>query len=263
VRRPGTPIAILNWEFGDKFFLASRPARRSGTLGWFDEATVVAYGDGRAMRTAPLSLLVSIVLVAALGQATTGSAAAPDALRIPATADLFAAGLSAPPSLPGGGGTLPPVFQFGPGPGKMLTFQHVTGHVSWTGTAGPVGPSGTSSGKTNLLALGAISGLVAPGWLFLAGVFLGDSAPMTPPPPRLRMENALRLTTVRPKLQQVFYIGDGQTTRGIVRGYVVPANATRLYLGFLDGVSPGGKPAYYGDNTGRVTAAFKIAPGSG
>jgi predicted thioesterase len=42
-------------------------------------------------------------------------------------------------------------------------------------------------------------------------------------------------TTYSPKAQQVFYVGDGQTSEGVQQQVVVPANATRLFLGTMDG----------------------------
>jgi hypothetical protein len=197
------------------------------------------------------------VLVAALALAASGSAAPASALDVPATADLFAAGLKAPPDLPGGGGTLPPGLRFAPRANQVLTFQQVNGEVTWGSDF--FGPAGDPSLKTNIFALGGISGLVAPGWIFLAGVFLGPGPPAQPPPPRLRMDNAPRLTTVRPKLQQVFYVGDGRSERGDVRTYVVPANATRLYLGFLDAPGSASTPGYYRDNEGSLRVTFRIA----
>jgi hypothetical protein len=204
-------------------------------------------------------LLASLALVAA----TTGAAAPARVLTVPGTADLFAAGLTTPPNLPGGGGTLPPRIQFAAGAGKVVTFPGVSGELRW-GLSSPIlGPNGDPAMPTNILALGGISGLVAPGWLFLAGVFLGDGAPTTPPPLRLRMENVAHVATISPKLQQPFYVGDGLTAGGVLRTYVVPANATRLYLGFLDAPGKGRTPADYADNKGSVTVTVRLARASG
>jgi hypothetical protein len=212
------------------------------------------------MRSVRRSLLASVVLAGALALAASGSTASASVLDVPATADLFAAGLKAPPDLPGGGGTLPPVLRFAPRANQVLTFQQVNGDVTWG--SDPFGPAGDPTMKTNIFALGGISGLVAPGWIFLAGVFLGPGPPAKPPPPRLRMDNAPRLITVRPKLQQVFYVGDGRSERGDVRAYVVPAKATRLYLGFLDAAGPAKPPGYYQDNDGSLKVSFSIARGA-
>jgi Flp pilus assembly protein TadG len=42
-------------------------------------------------------------------------------------------------------------------------------------------------------------------------------------------------TTYSPKVQQVFYVGDGQTSGGEQQQVVVPQGATRLFLGTMDG----------------------------
>src|SRR5262249_44126196 len=42
-------------------------------------------------------------------------------------------------------------------------------------------------------------------------------------------------TTLAPALKQVFFIGDGQTSGGQKQRVIVPAGATRLYLGTMDG----------------------------
>ena len=68
-------------------------------------------------------------------------------------------------------------------------------------------------------------------------------------------------TTLDPQLRQTFFIGDGQTTVGsIIQQFFVPAGATRLFLGFADGDRFQGRPAFYDDNLGSLTATFSIAP---
>jgi hypothetical protein len=42
-------------------------------------------------------------------------------------------------------------------------------------------------------------------------------------------------TTYSPKLQQVIYVGTGQTSEGQQQTVVVPAGATRMFLGTMDG----------------------------
>jgi hypothetical protein len=42
-------------------------------------------------------------------------------------------------------------------------------------------------------------------------------------------------TSFSPKVQQVFYVGNGQTSEGLQQTIVVPQGATRLYLGTMDG----------------------------
>jgi len=42
-------------------------------------------------------------------------------------------------------------------------------------------------------------------------------------------------STASPKIQQSFYVGDGQTSGGAQQQIIVPAGATRLFLGTMDG----------------------------
>jgi Flp pilus assembly protein TadG len=42
-------------------------------------------------------------------------------------------------------------------------------------------------------------------------------------------------TTYSPQLQQVFYVGDGQTSGAVQQQVIVPQGATRLFLGTMDG----------------------------
>jgi hypothetical protein len=65
-----------------------------------------------------------------------------------------------------------------------------------------------------------------------------------------------------PSIGQTFFIGDGltETGNGTVQQFVVPAAATRLFLGFADGGSFSGQPNRYGDKSGSLVATFSIKP---
>jgi hypothetical protein len=71
----------------------------------------------------------------------------------------------------------------------------------------------------------------------LIGVFLSDQRPDRSGTPRPFDYRAIRRDThsVSPQLKQAFFIGDGKTSGGALRRYLVPAKATRLYLGVMDG----------------------------
>ena len=69
------------------------------------------------------------------------------------------------------------------------------------------------------------------------GVFLDDAQPdQTPAPPGLDFGSPTSrdYLTLSPALKQVFFIGDGLTSTSVVQQVVVPAGATRLYLGPMD-----------------------------
>jgi uncharacterized protein (TIGR03437 family) len=62
----------------------------------------------------------------------------------------------------------------------------------------------------------------------LDGVFVGDSINTTATPAGLGA--LMTEQTVAPLLQQVFYVGNGLTNKGVVKDFTVPAGATRLLL---------------------------------
>lgn len=72
----------------------------------------------------------------------------------------------------------------------------------------------------------------------LIGVFLSDAQPsLTPAPAALDFTTAASrdFATLSPALKQPFFIGDGKRANGTVQSFVVPAGATRLYVGSMDG----------------------------
>jgi hypothetical protein len=118
-------------------------------------------------------------------------------------------------------------------PGNSLMFTTLTGLVNNTGPDG--------GGFTNHPAgiLNGISNIVAP-VNSLVGVFLGPNAPdasLTPATldfsPSGNVPGGVDYTTLSPQLQQVFFIGDGRTSTGQVQQIVVPAGASRLFLGTM------------------------------
>ncbi|MDF5714842.1 MAG: hypothetical protein PUP93_13400 [Rhizonema sp. NSF051] len=82
----------------------------------------------------------------------------------------------------------------------------------------------------------------------LVGVFLGAKQPNKDSVPQKLIfdsPNKLNYSTISPQLQQVFFIGDGRTNKGIEQKVIVPLGAKRLYLGIMDACS-------WGDNTGSL-----------
>jgi hypothetical protein len=92
----------------------------------------------------------------------------------------------------------------------------------------------------------------------LIGVFLDDSAPSNfPPSPGLDFSTASNrdFASMYPQLRQPFFIGDGKDTVGGVQQFVVPAHATRLFLGTMDAYE-------WADNQGSFTVKVTIVPKS-
>ena len=89
----------------------------------------------------------------------------------------------------------------------------------------------------------------------LIGVFLTDATPDISPAPA-----ALDFSTIgtdysllSPELKQVFFMGDGVDSQGDIQCVVVPAGATRLFLGTMDGFG------WY-NNSGSFDVTLSIKP---
>ena len=87
---------------------------------------------------------------------------------------------------------------------------------------------GAEYGKSNLIA--PINSLV--------GVFLDNNIPTDPIPPALDFTSPASrdYTQLHPGLKQIFFIGDGKTSSGIQQKIFIPASATKLFLGTMDGI---------------------------
>ena len=189
-------------------------------------------------------------------------------LTISGDSNIFGAGKTSAPAPGGGfGGQLPPMFDFAAGPGKVLTFSNISGSIYFSGDYAPaftngIGDGGSSSG-TNISSYGGISGIRNDNAIaFLVGVFLNDSEPTGSGPSALDFTNNTSFAELSPLLNQTFFIGDGLTGSGSgnIQRFLVPEQATRLFLGFADGSGYKELPGYYSDNTGSVVANFDIQP---
>jgi len=124
-------------------------------------------------------------------------------------------------------------------PGNSLSFS-ASGGVSYDQPpAYPLkGPEGVAGEITPNLAgdENGISGCTAPANA-LMGVFIGPDLPsLTPPPAALDFSTpeSRDYTNIAPELKQVFFIGDGRTSGGVRQKVLVPAGASRLFLGIMD-----------------------------
>lgn len=87
----------------------------------------------------------------------------------------------------------------------------------------------------------------------LMGVFLSDERPdrsKKPQPLDFRVGPG-DMNSFSPRLKQVFFIGAGRTGSGVPRRYLVPANATRLYLAVMDAYE-------WNNNSGSFTVTVAI-----
>jgi len=126
-------------------------------------ATAASYTISNISQAGTYSVYVSAINSAGTGAqamaAVTVTAVTVNRI-VPATADIFAAGQSAAPVLPGGGGTIPPSVSVTPG--EVLTIS-AAGAVD-CGSNAPSGPDGATGGGTiDIQSYGGISGFSAPG----------------------------------------------------------------------------------------------------
>ena len=68
---------------------------------------------------------------------------------------------------------------------------------------------------------------------------------------RSTTERSGAISRSSPQLKQVFFIGDGKTSSGALRRYLVSVKATRLYLGVMDGYE-------WNNNSGSFTVTVAI-----
>jgi len=127
---------------------------------------------------------------------------------------------------------------------SILTFN-ATGSVSnvpypstWTPDGNIDGflGHGLNEGREN-----GIANIIAP-INSLVGIFLNSDKPdITPAPHTLdfrstgNIPNGINYTTLSPQLKQVFFIGDGVNSQGVSQQVTIPKDATRLFLGTMDG----------------------------
>lgn len=93
----------------------------------------------------------------------------------------------------------------------------------------------------------------------LVGLFVGATPGDTPAVTPTSDTEANALDAFAPRLQQVFFIGDGRTADSALQTFAVPAGATTLYLGFADAYGFVGDPGYYDDNYGSLQVSYETA----
>jgi hypothetical protein len=164
---------------------------------------------------------------------------------VSAFANIFGAGNpSNPTPHPGGGtgGIAAPEFDLTSGMGRVLTFQDVSGIISFTPGTSSVPDGLQPNGNpplgldTNISSFQGISGIrLEKGSGFLVGVFLSNAMPTDPAPPRLEFTNNgttglmnTDFASLSPLLDQTFFIGDGLTGNGTgnTQTFSVPDDST-------------------------------------
>jgi hypothetical protein len=224
-----------------------------------------------AHRKALTAVACAIVLAAC---AVSPASAATVVVAVAGSANPYLAGMppgstccasagGAPDSVPA---QSPAQVPLGVGGGAVFTFT-VSGSVNFTGGPPTDPPDGgvinelTNFGLDGTPSSNGIGGIKAPQDA-LVGVFLDDSQPNTSgAPPRIDFSPAgigANFPALSPALKQPFFIGDGRTNTGAVQQFVAPPNATRLFLGVVDGVG-------WANNSGALSVQVTgpDAPSSG
>jgi len=200
------------------------------------------------------SCLCAALLLAA------GAAASAQTVTVDARSPVFDAGRAAP--TPGTDGVLPPSVALPGGCQRYVTVTNVSGSVRAFPASQPGGADGNANYPTvtsDIDGYAGISGVATPLIMPLLGVFLDDSVPADPAPSDLDfIASGTDFTQVSPGLRQVFFVGDGLTSGGAQQRFNVPEGATRLFLGFADGVNFRGVATAYGDNLGSIAATINL-----
>jgi hypothetical protein len=151
--------------------------------------------------------------------------------------------------------------------GDELVFT-ATGSVQYGGGTPTDTPDGDAGGFRSLFHLfdpsnggpeNGIAGLNAPA-NSLVGVFLGPLPPApgpTPPPffnfaPDGNVPGSIDYNGLEPAIARPFFIGDGRNASGVHQRVKVPAGATRLFLGAMDGSG-------WNNNSGSFMVTVQLA----
>lgn len=137
---------------------------------------------------------------------------------------------------------------------KMISFEKAEGKVSCFGEYDSTfyGADGGAYGqKTAISDYGSFSGIThEKKVMFVAGVIVSDYSRLELPLPADDFTDTENWQEFRPSFDQPFFIGDGKTKAGATQTWRVPADATKLYLGFADCLS--GPPSNYSNNGGVI-----------
>jgi uncharacterized repeat protein (TIGR01451 family) len=209
-----------------------------------------AAGRGSTSSSAGFQAFFGNATTAAMSPTVVGQAN----IFVDGQANIFLAGRSVVP--PDTDGILPPVVPLGGS--ETVLFGSVEGTFSCCSGRFPNGPDGGDRsmfpGCCDNPPYRGISGLLdfTPRGGYLVGVFLNDTEPADPPPPSLDFTRNYDFSNLSPLLRQVFFIGDGRDASGEQQRFHVPAGATRLFLGQVDGQGE------FFDNTGGFRASLTL-----
>jgi hypothetical protein len=165
--------------------------------------------------------------------------------------NMWGAGHSVPP----GDGVVPPGVMLELGAGAEVTLTSVTGSVTQFGGT-PLPPDGFAGSQTLPSRVGIAGYSHGTRARALSAVFLGPAEPADPAPAMLSFPDG-DFTSTSPGIAQMFFVGDGRTSSNVIQRFVVPAGATRLFLGVTD-LCSNGLPGCFNDNTGNYSVSAEV-----
>ena len=187
------------------------------------------------------------------------------AQTVDAKTNIFLAGMTTQPSpaRPSDATSVLPKPILLPSSGGTVVFNSITGTTKCSASSAAMPPDGGNCAgiaSTKINSYGGISGInVSTASMFLVGVFTKDGVPAAPAPGSTTYSSAsLDNTSFSPALNQLFFIGDGLSKGKTNQGFIIPANATSLYLGFADAAGFSGDNGYFSDNTGTLTVNLQV-----
>jgi Flp pilus assembly protein TadG len=136
-------------------------------------------------------------------------------------------------------------------PGHTIVFRQASGKTSYTDAA-DYGPDGNTDWIVEQQAVNGINKTKAPLNAMVA-IFLDDRTPNTYAQGvagDFSSPSSRDFSTLAPPLKQVFFVGDGLNSAGNLQQFVVPAGATRMYLGIMD------EKGWWWDNTGTLSTTI-------
>lgn len=159
---------------------------------------------------------------------------------------------------------------FTAGSANVFSFPSVTGGVnccsnpSELNTPDGMGFSPFGTPNSSIGGINGISDAFGNTQLPLVAMFGTDTDPFGgTAPAALPAWDAASPTSQAPQVWQVFYVGDGRAgfnnANAAPLTFTAPANATRLYVGFVDAGSFSGPSAWYADNLGTMVANVTLA----
>jgi len=153
---------------------------------------------------------------------------------------------------------------------ELFTFE-ATGCVHFVNGDGcpdkGYGPDGSGTEIADIDSFGGVSGYVGPAGS-LVGVFLMPLNPALDTPPSTLAFTPSELGTdfleLHLDLRQIFFIGDGRTSSGVVQRFYAPSGPSQLWLGVADAFGFLGAPGAFEDNDGSyVVSVTNSVPESG